>query len=428
MEVAPDTHALAFARTPAKEKATILRAILPRLAAAAPELCALACQSRGIDPDSDEAGAAWLHGAVPLIANVRALAESLEEIAGRGRPRIPSPRLGKHGRAALTVKPRHFAERVLSAGVQAELRFEEGARPDEVIAAQASVYRQPEPEGSLVEIPAPISPVMRHFAPSSSSSSRVAPRASRRTRRAHPSRPCWRRPSRPSWIAARSALPPRRSSLRHRRPPARRAATSPRGSVVPYPYAADELGFQAKSVASALVLQRSFDRGTTRVLVLADGWEQRELFLELIARALAALPARDAFALTPLDPALLDEPPSSDSAARVVLPVVTVGTSDPAQFLATAVPFVNERAQGGRGATITVHPSQEDDLLLEPVIDEAIQKLRYGAVAINASPSLIRARPALPWGAPPDAGNALMLSRVEKVILRAPLWSPLKPA
>src|SRR4051812_13841094 len=69
-------RATAFARPPAKEKAALLRATIPRLHAAAPEMVSLICRAAGVDPSGPLAGAAWLSGPVALIAAARRFAEA----------------------------------------------------------------------------------------------------------------------------------------------------------------------------------------------------------------------------------------------------------------------------------------------------------------------------------------------------------------
>ena len=164
----------------------------------------------------------------------------------------------------------------------------------------------------------------------------------------------------------------------------------------------------------------------------------RSMQAESMLRA-ALKPASDALFGTPAtnynannDPKLqYDNPLTGAKAFNALaqqLQVVALGSDDPARFLPAAVTFVNDGLGGGQGLSLTVHPSQQDDLQLAPVLDEALRALRYGAVALNAPASLIRLAPALPWVAHPAAApgggavnNALMVERVEKVLLRAPL-------
>src|SRR5687768_17482058 len=70
-------HARAFARMPPREKAAILREIVPLALRAAPRMVAEGCRAKGIDPDGPLAGEEWLGGACPFILNVRLLAEAL---------------------------------------------------------------------------------------------------------------------------------------------------------------------------------------------------------------------------------------------------------------------------------------------------------------------------------------------------------------
>jgi aldehyde dehydrogenase (NAD(P)+) len=426
-------RAPSFARLAPREKAALLQAVLPRLAAAAPELCTLACQGRGVDPASGAGAPAWIAGVVPLLAAVRSFGASLAEIAARGRPALGSVKRAKDGRAWARVKASSFAARLHASGSEVELRFEEGVTREAVLAGQARAYQQAgEAQGGVaiiggVDLLCEGMPRALHALFVEGKVAQVeadAASAALLPRLAEVFAPLIE----PGWL--RLAAAPEGHDL-----PRETSAASPRRVrpwvVVPYLHAADELAFQASNLASALALAPWIDRDVTHLLVLAEGWEQRALFLSLVQKALAALPAWGAFEARAIDAAQLS---ALDGLPAATLPVVALGSDEAARFLPAAVAFVNEVLGGGQGLSLTVHPSQQDDLQLAPVIDEALRALRYGAVALNAPASLIRLAPALPWIAHPAAAqgggavnNARMVERVEKVLLRAPLFSPFKP-
>src|SRR5690349_8268758 len=97
VEIAPQVpagpeadRAAVFARTPPREKAALLRACLPHILAAAPEMVTLSCHGVTDDPRSRLVGAAWLTGPAAWLASARSLAEALDDIAAVGRPSLPA--------------------------------------------------------------------------------------------------------------------------------------------------------------------------------------------------------------------------------------------------------------------------------------------------------------------------------------------------
>src|SRR6185437_11193685 len=147
-------RAAVFAKTPPREKAALLRACLPHILASAPEMVALSCRDASCDPAGPLAGAAWLMGPAAWLAGARSLAQALDDIAAAGRPSLPASALrGRlEGRVTARLVPRSFAERRLFGETEAEVLFAEGVAPEEVIAGQATFYRQAEPAAGVARV------------------------------------------------------------------------------------------------------------------------------------------------------------------------------------------------------------------------------------------------------------------------------------
>lgn len=102
----------------------------------------------------------------------------------------------------------------------------------------------------------------------------------------------------------------------------------------------------------------------------------------------------------------------------------------PEGFLATAVDYVNDRLEGTLGANIVVAP--RDRKALGARFDEAIAKLRYGTVAVNAWTALGFLTAAATWGAFPGhtlrdvqsgigiVHNSMLLDRPERTVIEGP--------
>ncbi len=239
--------------------------------------------------------------------------------------------------------------------------------------------------------------------------------------------------------------------------------------VVPGPWDARRLAFQAESVAGMVTHNASFNCNAAKLLVTPRGWRHRERFLDLVMAAMARAPARAAWypgaaerhaRLTAgraglrtagsgpgtlpwtLVPGL--DPASADPAFRVepfcsVLSETSVGSEDPVEFLAEATRFANERVWGTLSAGVVVHPATAADPATGRALEEAVAALRYGCVAVNVWAGYAFAFGTTPWGAWPGAPlhdiqsgrgfvhNALMLDGVEKCVVRHPAVTFPKP-
>ncbi len=239
--------------------------------------------------------------------------------------------------------------------------------------------------------------------------------------------------------------------------------------VVPGPYSERQLAWQADDVAGMVTNNASFNCIAAKMLVTPRGWPARDRFLDLVMRHMALVPARRAWypgapdrwrslaegrerlrtegggegtlPWTLIDG--LDAGDAGEKAFRVepfcsILWEVPLGSPDPVEFLEAAVEFCNRRLWGTLGAALVVHPSTLSDPATGPAVERAIARLRYGTVALNVWPSLAFAIGNTPWGGAPGSSltdiqsgrgwvhNTLMLERVEKVVLRHPVTSPVK--
>lgn len=512
-------HATAFARLAPREKAALLRAIVPRLLAVAPEQVALSCRAKGLDPEGALAGEEWLAGPVPVIENARRLAEALDDIAARGRPDLPAGRVDywRDGRIEARIVPRGLRERALHAGVDARVLFAEGVRLGHVAERQAAFYRRQDPEGSValvlgggnVASIGPMdalhalfvegrvallktSPVNAYLGPTLEHA--FAPLIERGFLRivhggaevgAHLAQHRGIGAVHLTGSAATHDLlvwgppgPEREARKAANDPLLTKPITSELGNVspvvvVPWLYGLDELWYQARAIASEVANNASFNCNAAKLLVLPRGWAQRDLLLSMIQRALASIAPRQAYhpgaverharlaggrervircsdsappgalpwtMVTDLEPSDGREPLFTTEAFCGVLGEVSLGSTDPAEFLAAATAFCNERLWGTLSCRIVVHPYHREDGEPARAIDDALFRLRYGAIAINQWPALAYALVVPPWGGHPSATladvqsgigfvhNTLMLGGVEKTIVSGPLVSPTKPA
>lgn len=241
--------------------------------------------------------------------------------------------------------------------------------------------------------------------------------------------------------------------------------------VVPGPYTDAELSSMAENIAGMITNNASFNCNAAKMLVLPSGWSGRDALIDKLGSVLARIPPRRAYypgafdrydrlvsghpdvrkfgqgseTLLPwtlvlgLDPKDESEKNFYTEPFCALLSEVQLGSPDPVELIAEAVSFANDHVWGTLNATLFVHPRTEADPAVRPVLQRAIDDLRYGTVAINAWPALAYAFCVTPWGGHPSATldniqsglgwvhNTAMLEGIEKCVVRAPLKPFPKP-
>lgn len=233
--------------------------------------------------------------------------------------------------------------------------------------------------------------------------------------------------------------------------------------VVPGPWSASDLRFQAESVVTQKMHNGSFNCISTQVMLTSSAWPQRDAFLQAIDAVFAQVAPR-----TPYYPgagdrvrrareAAPDRAREVDRGAEVprllirgldaaephacfqeeyfapVLAQAELAESEPAAFLRAAIDFCNERLRGTLGATILIHPATI--AALGDAFEDLLADLRYGTIGINTWCGVNFLLPRSTWGAFPGhprhdiqsgvgvVHNGLMFDRPQKTVVRAP-WRP----
>jgi acyl-CoA reductase-like NAD-dependent aldehyde dehydrogenase len=506
-----------FARMPPKEKADLLERCLPLLLASAREQVAVACAAKGIDPASPASGEEWIAGPYPTVANARQLVDGLREIADFGRPLLPQGAIVARddGRVFARVIPQRGVEGLLMRGSSADVYMKEGVSRDDVTAHQAAFYRQSEPEGGVslvlgagnVASIGPMDALYKLFVEGRVVLLKMSPvndylgdfilRGFAPLVEKGLLRVVYGGPEEGAYMVHHPGIAdvhvtgsnethdaivwgPRGAEREARRAEGRPLFTKPITSelgnvspvvVIPFLYDKDELWFQARSVASQVVNNASFNCNAAKMLVLPRGWAQRDLFLGMIEKALSAVAPRPAYypgaaerwarltagredvlrigdigdpradrpaplpwtVIRDVDARAADEPLLRTEPFCSILSVVTIASDDPLEMLQEATRFCNERLWGTLNAMLIVHPLLLEDEALAGALDRALLDLRYGTVAVNHWPAVGYAAGVTPWGGHPSATladaqsglgfvhNSAMLADIEKVVLRGPV-------
>lgn len=134
-----------WASTGPAARGALLERVVASLGGAADGWLEAACDAKGLDRSSYEAGEELVAGVGVLARLAQQLRTSMREIERDGRPRIPGPiRHVPGGRLAMGVVPRSSLDRVLLARQTGEVWAAPGLDLQEVLAGQAPAYRDPE--------------------------------------------------------------------------------------------------------------------------------------------------------------------------------------------------------------------------------------------------------------------------------------------
>ena len=231
--------------------------------------------------------------------------------------------------------------------------------------------------------------------------------------------------------------------------------------VVPGAWSAADIEFQSRQIASMIVQNASFNCNAGKVLILAEGWDQKQAFLDAVRQRLVEAPLRRSYYPGAQDryQAFLDEYPQAEplgerseqvvpwtiiqgvgtgpaeydtktEAFCGILAVVELPATEPSEYLSQAVRFSNETMWGTLSCNLIVHPKTESALGNQ--VDQAIADLRYGAIGVNCWSGLVYGLCNTTWGAFPGHSlediqsgrgtvhNTFLLDHPQKSVARAP--------
>ncbi|MCU1423303.1 MAG: putative aldehyde dehydrogenase [Microbacteriaceae bacterium] len=226
--------------------------------------------------------------------------------------------------------------------------------------------------------------------------------------------------------------------------------------VVPGKWSDADLAYQAEHVATQRLHNGGYNCIAGQIVVLSSDWPQREAFLAQLRSALDRTPERAAWypgsdarvvqaassypnatRVGPGGTRLLVDLHAGDDASTIqtteyfspVLGVIELPGTGQA-FLDTAVETVNDDFVGTLGANVLVDPATKKRL--GDGFREAVARLRYGTIAINAWTGDGYLTAAAPWGAFPGhdlanvqsgigtVHNALLIDSPERTVVTGP--------
>jgi acyl-CoA reductase-like NAD-dependent aldehyde dehydrogenase len=334
-------RATAFARAPLADKVAWLREILSRCHELSARMVRDACQAKGVELGSPLEGEEWLAGLVPVMRNLKQLADSLDQVRRFGAPSIEGARLEPlpNGCLAVRVMPHERYDSFLYAPFKAQTWLEPGVEAERLAEAQAGFYKRREPEGrvalvlgagNVASIPVldviyksfvqgavcllKMSPVNAYLGPHFELA--LAPLISRGFLRI-----AYGGPEVGAYLVAHRAVdelhitgsaethdlivwgepgPEREARKQSGRPLLSKPVTSELGNispvlVVPGKYSDAELTTMARGIAGMVVQNASFNCNAAKMLVTPRGFAQRSALLERLQAELARVAPRRAY-------------------------------------------------------------------------------------------------------------------------------------
>ncbi len=223
--------------------------------------------------------------------------------------------------------------------------------------------------------------------------------------------------------------------------------------VVPGRWTRADLDYQAEHIVTMRLQNGGHNCISGQVVIISSDWAQKQEFLSALRRAYAAAPQRPVWypnSAPKLAAAASDYPDAAHFGDRVLISIApgedataletteyfapVLGVEElpglGMAFLDAAIAHANEALVGTLGANVIIDPKTQASF--GTAFEHAIEKLRYGNIAINGWTGFSFTAPTLSWGAFPghtlqDVGsgigivhNALLLDHVERSVLRGP--------
>ncbi|MDO6709730.1 aldehyde dehydrogenase family protein [Aliiglaciecola sp. 2_MG-2023] len=232
--------------------------------------------------------------------------------------------------------------------------------------------------------------------------------------------------------------------------------------VVPGPWSAADIQFQAENIATQKLHNSGFNCVACQMLILPKHWDKKQTLLNSIKNTVANLDPRKPYypgaaerlaefekhssnvlkfdrgsapaCLVSVDEDAIDDKYRMTEVFAPALSTHELADTDPEAYLIAAAKFANQKLYGTLGANIVIHPKTIKQIGKKR-FEQILADLHYGTIAINTWSGLGFLTPACPWGAFPGhtledvqsgigfAHNTYMFDSSERVVVQAP-WRP----
>jgi len=494
----------------------LLERLIAGVQAVAKAWVADAVAAKGILPGTPTEGEEWLGGPYATVRNLRLLARSLRSLRDTGSIKLPGrARTLPNGQVAAPVFPTDFYDRITATGFSAEIWMEPGVTLHGLAQTQAVVYRRSQKAGQValvlgagnVSSIGPMDVIYKLFAENqvcvlkmNPVNAYVGPHIERAFAPlidagflrvvyggAAEGEALCRHPfvdeihitgsdkTHDAIVYGAGEQGARNKAAR--RPLNTKRITSELGNVspvivVPGPWSASDLRFQAENLASMLTNNAGFNCNATRVVVTHAEWPEREGLLDQLGQVFEQVPPRrpyypgararyEAFIrahpdarrfgndeegkvpwtlVTGVSPEATSDICFTTEAFCSVTSETALSAASVVEYIERAVEFCNDTLWGTLNASIIVHPKSLRDPAVAKAFERALEQLRYGTIVVNHWAGLGYAFVSTSWGAYPGhtdhdirsgrgvVHNTYLFDRVQKTVIRGPFRVWPKPA
>lgn len=495
----------AWARMPVSDRIAILKSVKDALMDVAEDWVQTTAKAKGIPEGSPLLGEEWISGPYAVMSACNGLIATLSKMDAKAFLDDLPVRQLPNGQTAVRVMPHSIWDRLLLSGVKADVWMVKGVTPANLKAHAASAYDRPQETrkgkvalvlgaGNIAAI-APLDALQKLFLENQVVFLKMNPvndyltafiaRALQplidvdalRVRRGDGLAGAYlsehdcvdeihitgARHTHDAIVWGLGEEGARNKAANTPRNP--RRITSELGAVcptivVPGPWSAADLVFQAENIATMKLHNSGFNCVAMQSLVLPRGWDKAERLMVNVDRVIAKhtsraayYPGADArvadFARHATNPRQIDrgagtmpcciadmERGDADWMGRneVFAPafgVMHIDAPDAETYLRDAIRWANDSLYGTLGANILIHPTTLR-AIGRARFETLLTELRYGAIAINAWTGLAFLATATPWGGFAGASlqaiesgigtvhNTFMLERTERTVVEAP--------
>lgn len=226
--------------------------------------------------------------------------------------------------------------------------------------------------------------------------------------------------------------------------------------VVPGPWSAADLRFQAEHIATQKLHNSGFNCIACQMLLLPVDWNKTKELMDNVAQVMARVPARQPYYPGAMErmaefarhsenvvafsrgsaPACVvvsggDSWLQENEVFAPALSVHEISGTDPEAYLREAIRYANDALHGTLGANILIHPASIKAMGRKK-FERLVAELRYGCIAINAWSGLGFLLAQATWGAYPGhtldnvqsgigvVHNSFMFDRPERTVVTAP--------
>ena len=508
-----------FARLPIADRMNLIDQCTDGLLDVQEDWVRTACEAKGLSLDAPNSGEEWLGGPSVTHRNLRLLRQSLMDVRDHGTPQLNDNAVSTSisGQTVAQVFPVSTYDKLLFQGFTGEIWMQPGVTPENLKDTMAVAYKAAEPHSAVslvlgagnVSSIGPMDVLYKLFCENEVCLLKMNPvneyvgpyieHAFKALIDADFLKVCYGGAAVGEYLCNHDRVDnihitgsdkthdiivwgapgeERDERMAKDEPKNTRPITSELGCVtpvliVPGRWSVADLAFQAENVAAMVANNGSFNCNAAKMVILHDGWDQKDAFMRALETALRNTPSRRAYypgaeqrydkfiaahgqkanalgtrsdgvvpwtVIRDLDPDDKGELCYSFEAFCGVVGQTAIPAASTVEYVEKAVEFCNETMWGTLSCAMIVHPKTLKDPAVATTVERAVADLKYGTVAVNHWPALAYGLCSTTWGAYPGhtlkdiqsgigvVHNTYLFDKPQKTVIRGPFRVMPKPA